>query len=94
MMRGPDIAPPDSPPSRSEPDTSAVLPAETHDAAPFEAIAAVLEARFGSSLTPAARHEIARQALEHYRDASVLNFVSILGPRLAVEIASQRLRAS
>ena len=68
--------------------------AETNDPATVDAVAAALEARFGSSLTPALRRQIADQAIDHYRNAPIQSFVTILAQRLAVDLASQRLPPS
>ena len=93
-MRTSDIAPPNRTAQLPEPNAQAASPAETHDRAAVEGITAALEQRFGSALTPALRCEIARQVIDHYREAPVQTFVTILAQRLAIETATKRLGAS
>jgi hypothetical protein len=94
MVRTFDIAPADRTAHRPEPDAQLASSVDAHDPAAVGGIAAALERRFGSSLTPGLRCEIARQAIDRYRDARIQTFVTILAQRIAVEIAAQRLRAS
>lgn len=68
--------------------------ADTQDSVAVDSIVDNLEARFGTSLTPLVRAEIAHQAIDRFRDAPVQSFVTILAQRLAVEIAAQRLHAA
>ena len=94
MMLTFDITPPDGAVHQPEPEAPGASLAETHDPVAVAGVAAALERRFGSALTPALRCEIAHQAIGHYRNAPIQSFVTILAQRLAVEIAAQRLRAS
>ena len=90
-MRTYDIASTDRRSSQSGSATQELKLPRVSEIAAVEVIMAGLEARFGSSLTPALQHEIAQQALDHYRGAPVQSFVGILAQRLAVEIATQLL---
>jgi hypothetical protein len=94
MLQTTDIALLDELPAPAEPDARSRAFAETHDPAAVDSIAVALESRHGASLTPSLRHEIARRALDHYRDAPVQSFVTILAHRRAVAIAAARLRRS
>lgn len=91
MMRTAEIAPTGRTALRLEPEHQAAGSVETPDRAAVEGIAAALEQRFGSALTPLIRCEIAQEAIDHYRDAPVQVFVTILAQRLAIVIAARRL---
>ena len=75
-------------------DTSARAPSgseiRTQDPASTESvdvIVTVLEQRFGASIPPARRREIAQQALDHYQGAPIQSYVTILAERLAIDMA-------